>query len=188
MAKPIMDAKITLFEGVLTEFNWGQHDPIYRTVDMAQYNPTEQQVDQEGALKEQIALYLRWCAVVAASDKTNKTGHFSSNAILTRRNTIVSTILNRMTREQPHHPALLVLANDYQNAINKGLVFVSSLHRSEQVEMTKNSLFIQRYFIFIIKTEKRSGLFRFDFLQKPGLKTNTSASTKINRMPVRRNC
>ena len=163
MAKPIMDAKITLFEGVLTEFNWGQHDPIYRTVDMAQYNPTEQQVDQEGALKEQIALYLRWCAVVAASDKTNKTGHFSSNAILTRRNTIVSTILNRMTREQPHHPALLVLANDYQNAINKGLVFVSSLHRSEQVETTKNSPYSFSEIYFYNKIRKQTRYFPVRF-------------------------
>ena len=132
MSKPIMDAKITLFEGVLTEFNWGQRNPIYRSVDMAQYNPTETQVDQEGTLKEQIALYLCWCAWVASSDKANQTNHFKSNAILTRRNMIVTAILNRMTREQAHHPALVVLAKDFQNAVNKGLVSAFSLHRSER--------------------------------------------------------
>ena len=104
---------------------------------MAQYNPTATQIDQEGTLKEQIALYLCWCAGVAASDKANKTGLFTSNAVLTRRNMIVTTIYNRMTREQPHYPALIVLANDYQKAINKGLVFTSSLYRPEQVERLK---------------------------------------------------
>ena len=131
MAQPIMDAKITLFEGVLTEFNWGQRDPVYRTVDLSQYNPTEHQINQDGTLKEQIALYLCWCAKVAASDKANKTAHFASHTVLARRNMIVTAILNRMTREQAHHPALFVLANDYQNAIKKGLVFERSLHRSE---------------------------------------------------------
>ena len=130
MAQPIMDTKTTLFEGVLTEFNWGQRNQQYRSVNFTQYNPTSQQIDQEGTLKEQIALYICWCASIAASDRANGTGTFSTNDILTQRNMIVTALYTRMTREQPNHPALIVLANDYQNAVNKGLVYVSCLHRS----------------------------------------------------------
>ena len=163
MTKPTMDAKITLFEGVLTEFQWGQRDPVYRTIDMTNYNPTELQIDQEGTLKEHIALYLCWCAGVAASDKANKTGHFASVPVLTRRNMIVTAIFNRMTREQPHHPALVVLANDFQNAINKGLVFVTSLHRSEQVETTKNSPYSFSEIYFYNKIRKQTRYFPVRF-------------------------
>ena len=133
MAQPIMDTKLTLFEGVLTEINWGQRNQQYRSVDYSLYNPTAAQVDQEGTLKEQIALYICWCASVAASDRANKTSIFSSNEILTRRSTIVSALLTRMSREQPNHPALIILANDYNNAVQKGLVYVFCPYRSVQL-------------------------------------------------------
>ena len=125
-----MDTKTTLFEGILTEFNWGHRNAQYRSINYSLYNPTADQVNQEGTLKEQIALYICWCASVAASDRANKTAIFASPEILTRRNMIVSTILARMMREQPNHPALIVLANDYNNAVLKGLVYVSCLYRS----------------------------------------------------------
>ena len=125
MSKTIMDTKATLFEGVIAEFNWGQREPRYRLVDISTYNPTSTQIEQEATLKEQIALYLCWCGGIAASDKVNSTGHFTSEPVLARRNQYVLALLNRMTREQPNHPALIVLANDYKKAVERaqGLVF-----------------------------------------------------------------
>ena len=134
MAQSLMDTKATLFEGVIIEFDWGQRGPKYRTVDITKYQPTSSQIDQEGTLKEQMALYLCWCGGVAASDKANNTGYFTSNDILTRRNQYVHALLTRTMREQPNHPALIVLANDYKKAVEKakGLVSVqSSPYRSE---------------------------------------------------------
>ena len=125
MAKPTMDAKATLFEGILIEFNWGQRNHQFRSLDISSYTPNPDRISQEGALKDQIALYLLWCSHIAGLDKTNKTAIFTSVNVLTLRNNCVHAILNRMQNEQPNHPALIVLGNDCQIAIKKaqGLVF-----------------------------------------------------------------
>merc|ERR1711914_10638 len=69
--KPAMDAKATLFEGILLEFNWGQHTQQFRSLDLNGFTPNADRILTEGALKDQIAVYLRWCSHIAAMDKSN---------------------------------------------------------------------------------------------------------------------
>ena len=123
--KPAMDAKATLFEGILLEFNWGQHTQQFRSLDLNGFTPNADRILTEGALKDQIAVYLRWCSHIAAMDKSNNSANFSSHTVLAIRNKCVHAILHRMQNEQPNHPALIVLGNDCQIAIQKaqGLVF-----------------------------------------------------------------
>ena len=123
-----MDAKATLFEGVLIEFNWGQRNQQYRSLDLSAYTPSAERISKEGTLSEQIALYLCWCAHITATDKSRNTGHFTSQPSLVLRNQCVHAILNRMAIDQPNHPALIVLANDCQLAVQKaqGLVFLKT--------------------------------------------------------------
>ena len=130
MARPSMDAKATLFEGILTEFDWGQQSHQFRSLDLKAFSPTANAMLQEGTLKNQIALYLTWCAYIVATDKANQTDVFRAQATLVLRNSCVHAILTRMTNEQPNHPALIVLGNDCQRAIQKaqGLVSDFELH------------------------------------------------------------
>ena len=181
MDKPIMDAKATLFEGILLEFNWGQHSQQFRSLDLSKFVPSADRILTEGALKDQIALYLRWGSHIAALDKAN----FASSNVLAIRNQCVHAILTRMQNEQPNHPALIVLGNDCQIAIQKaqGLVFSLAPPQSGSRE-TKTHIHSQ----FFKKIGLRTGYFPILTPPKMHIKTNTSASQKINRMPVRRNC
>ena len=125
-----MDAKATLFEGILIEFDWGQHSQQFRSLDLKSFSPSADAITQEGTLKDQIALYLTWCAYIVATDKANQTDLFRAQETLVLRNSCVHAILNRMTNEKPNHPALIVLGNDCQRAILKaqGLVSDFELH------------------------------------------------------------
>ena len=122
-----MDAKATLFEGILIEFDWGQHSQKYRALDLKGFVPLPDTILQEGTLREQIALYLTWCAYLVTTDKANKTDVFRAPETLARRNACVHAVLNRMTNEKPNHPALIVLGNDCQRAILKAQGLVSDL-------------------------------------------------------------
>ena len=114
-----MDTKNKLFEGVLTEFNWGQQLPQHRITNLNEYQPTVEYIEQEGALKSHIATYLNWCGGVAHSDKNNQTALFNSPNVLSKRNTIATALFNRLARERPNHPALIVLARDWEKELEK---------------------------------------------------------------------
>ena len=112
-----MDTRAKLFEGVLTEFNWGQLLSQHRITNLKDYNPTVHSIDTEDKINAHISVYLNWCGGVAHHDKANNTKHFSSPDVLTKRNTIVNAILARLAREKPKHPSLIVLAKDWEKEL-----------------------------------------------------------------------
>ena len=111
-----MEGKAVLFEGIMLEINWGQKQAKYRVSDPAQYNPSLESIRSEETVKGHMARYLNWCGLMAQIDKTQKTAHFSSPAVLAKRNTLVLAFIERLTAEQPNHPALIVLGKDIHMA------------------------------------------------------------------------
>ena len=111
-----MNPKAILFEMVLTEFNWGQHNPANRLANINDFDVDENHIRNEGDLKTHIARYLNWSGAMAHADRTNKTGHFKSPAILAKRNSLATAMYDRLVAERPNHPALIVLAKDLHAA------------------------------------------------------------------------